>query len=644
MRGASVALLVCLLGGGCKGPRRDLVSPPAIRVDRSTQAAVADAPVLRLREEDEDGGVWEVGVRAGVVDINSRLHVAVDKDALRGRLREEYGLESFSQEDLDLLWTLQRGAEDGLRCLTRLRDAMTRFTALTGAPTGEDVRLLQEGIASAATAGAGVLYQALAPGGELEHSALASRLESRLESEIALRAARNSALSIEETYFLCFDECAREAERLRDALDAQLTEQAIFVQLGAWTLSGGRPTPVHLQGFDAYPEGPYYRVERWNVAPSEHQVRLIEELDQLARSIEGGELESGEFLRSFARSTASGLLEVTNLCVEEIRLDLLAIAGEGERIARAFHERVLRLQVSMRQYGLLIVTKTAKYLDEDYLAGMSLSELLRTLQSDYDEIRRATEDLVDEIRLLGDPDSILQPGSDDPDLEQRVNELLASIQECRVKLEGQVRALAANLAGMFGIQLSAERINAAALEFGEKVLRHDIRTLPEETVLDLKFTGARAENDSVLFKLGTGRVDPATGQAKEAVRQLQAVYVDLFQVLVHFDTSANLIFADPNGTANLSSRWQFAPAYSVLLKWGSRDRPLYNRLIDAGVGINIAILDFDGDDNPELGVGGVVAILRDILQAGYGYNISEDLWYGFFGIGLPLSAIQNALN
>ena len=157
MRGASVALLVCILGGGCKGPRRDLVSPPAIRVDRSTQAAVADAPVLRLREEDEDGGVWEVGVRAGVVDINSRLHVAVDKDALRGRLRKEYGLESFSQEDLDLLRTLQRGAEDGLRCLTRLRDAMTRFTALTGAPTGEDVRLLQEGIASAATAGAGVL-------------------------------------------------------------------------------------------------------------------------------------------------------------------------------------------------------------------------------------------------------------------------------------------------------------------------------------------------------------------------------------------------------------------------------------------------------------------------------------------------------
>ncbi len=627
-------LISVTLGIACHGPQRDVAAQPAVRVPLT--ASEDGGAIFRIREVDEDGGKHELAAGGGVVDLNSRLHIRLDKDLLRERLREEYGLESFSQDDLELLRTLQQGAEEGLQSLTRLRGAMSAFTAAatSGPPSPQDVQNLQAGLASAASVGAGLLTRAL--DGHLADTGLAGRIERRL--------AEGGVLSVEEQYYICFDECAREAATLRRALDAQLADQAIFVQLGAWAISGSRPSPLHLPGFDTYPEGEYYRVERWRVAPSSEQVRLIEELDRVARGLNESDVQLTEVVRSLAHSTATGMLSLVNECVAEIRGDLDGLEAEGERIVEALRRRIDELQAEVQAYGILVATRVTKYLDEAYIERLDLGELLGVLHEDYVAIRRGTEELIAKSRVLLDSTSILVPDNDDPDALQRIETLFESIRGCVGKFEDQVQALATQLASLFGLQLSAERINTEALEFGDEVLRHDIRSLPDETVLDLKFTGVRAENDSVLFKLGTGRVDPETGQAREAVRQLQALYVDLFQVLVHFDTSVNLIFADPNGSAGLSNRFQFAPAYSVLLKWGSRDHPLYNRLIDAGIGLNLAILDFDSDDNPELGVGVVVSLIRDILQAGYGYNLNDDRWYGFFGIGLPLSAIQNALN
>jgi len=626
----------------CSAPRRELSGPlpthegHEVREVRSTWPSRDTGAIFRIREVDEDGGVNDVPAGGGVVDINSRLHVSIDKDRLRARLRREYGLESFTQGDLELLFALQEGAEQGLQSLSRLSPAMKSFTAAVsvGPPSDEDVAALQAGLAQAASVGADLLSRAL--DGDLAGTSLAGRIERRLLDA--------GVVSVEEQYFICFDECAREADSLRRALDAQLEEQAVFVQLGAWALAGSRPRPLNLPGFDTYPEGEFFRVERWRVAPSPDQVRLIEELRAVASDLNRDDARLGELVRNLAHSTARGLFALVNECVAEIRSDLIGLDAEGDRILEVIRRRIGELQLELERYATLVSTRIAKYLDGDFLEGRSIGELLQALRSDYEEIRRATESLVTNLRGLLDPDAILDPGNGDPDALERVQDLVEGLEACLGELEEEVRALAGQLASLFGIQLSASRINTAALEFGDRVLRHDIRSLPETSVLDLKFTGVRAENDSVLFKLGTGRVDPETGQPLEAVRQLQAVYVDLFRVLVHFDTSVNLIFADPNGSAAISSRFQFAPAYSILLKVGRRDSPLYNRLIDAGVGLNLALLDFDGDDNPELGVGGVVSILRDILQAGYGYNLNDDRWYGFFGLGLPLGAIQSALD
>ena len=62
-------------------------------------------------------------------------------------------------------------------------------------------------------------------------------------------------------------------------------------------------------------------------------------------------------------------------------------------------------------------------------------------------------------------------------------------------------------------------------------------------------------------------------------------------------------------------------------------------MINFGFGLNISALDFDKDDVLELGIAAVGSMFQDYLQAGYGYNVYDDTWYGFFGIQLPMPTI-----
>lgn len=54
----------------------------------------------------------------------------------------------------------------------------------------------------------------------------------------------------------------------------------------------------------------------------------------------------------------------------------------------------------------------------------------------------------------------------------------------------------------------------------------------------------------------------------------------------------------------------------------------------------MATLDFNSDNNPEVGIGVVVSVFKDYLQVGYGRNIGIDKYYWFLGICLPFLGIN----
>ena len=63
----------------------------------------------------------------------------------------------------------------------------------------------------------------------------------------------------------------------------------------------------------------------------------------------------------------------------------------------------------------------------------------------------------------------------------------------------------------------------------------------------------------------------------------------------------------------------------------------HTNVLDCGVGLNLAALDFNHDDSQELGIGVVLSgLLENLMQVGYGYNVKAGVPYAFFGLRLPL--------
>lgn len=100
-----------------------------------------------------------------------------------------------------------------------------------------------------------------------------------------------------------------------------------------------------------------------------------------------------------------------------------------------------------------------------------------------------------------------------------------------------------------------------------------------------------------------------------------------------------------DGTTDDNDSHDFIPAPSASLTLhyhrrtgnGAASDPfwnIWNDVIDPGLGLNVAALNFE--DGTEIGVGGHVSLLHDVLKVGYGYNLTADREprYWYFGIGV----------
>ena len=153
--------------------------------------------------------------------------------------------------------------------------------------------------------------------------------------------------------------------------------------------------------------------------------------------------------------------------------------------------------------------------------------------------------------------------------------------------------------------------------------------LPSTVSIPLIGTGRRDAGDHFTLKFAVGAAD----KPREVIETRQLI---MYRILWHMDLKANLIWADPMGTTTSVKHFEAAPAYNAMLKHGSRKHVLWNSLLDPGIGLNLAALDFNHDDAQELGIAVAASAIRDFLTVGYGYNVSQGVRYWFFGLRLPV--------
>ena len=582
-------------------------------------ALTAETPVLTLDELDDDGKTTPLGEKPlAIVDINSEIRIRLNLTALETKVAQLLGDYAVSNALIDRATVLQNTSRKGLELIEPLTQALARWAE--SAKDQNDVIMLSEELKKSAHPIGDII------GIAKDDPELRSRLNAALAavSRGAPRAAQNRAL---------FEAAADYAGQLRKTIDEALQKEGAYVQLGAWIVQDGQDRSLHLRGFDQYPEGDFFVVDRWTLLPlSEDQKQQLKDLEKAAKTINDKGVKGLLDINNAAHVAITDFMTQAQVCLDDIEKELVSLQAAVKEKAESLRTLVEEVEREQRRYKNYVVFLKDKYAGESAVSFSSGAALLESTHGDLIQFQQRTRSFVDsERRLINNLRANVVASA--PELKEALGTTLDRVeqivQECKQKVLDAVAAFTGGFPAVVKGIHSAQEINTAVLEFGEEVLKLTLDKVPQSTELNLKRAGMRKAKDVVILKL-------AAGSAKRQRQILEERRLDLYRVLTHIEMSIGMIFADPTGTTGVQNRFQAGPSYSILFKGFGNREANYNRLLTPGFGLNVAALDFDKDDTPELGIAVVGSAFRDYLQVGYGYNVNEDVGYWFFGLRLPL--------
>ncbi len=572
--------------------------------------------MLSIRERAPNGDTLAIG-KSGIVDINGTLLIKVDRDSIRQLAVAQVGSASAIAELLSRLDALVRVRDTALAAVG---PALVAWN--TSAKDSAAIAALHDG-----------LHKALALGLQVINAApRGSRLRDRLNT--ALRESRGGGL--EDLYRLVFRVAVEEADALRLERDSLLKAAGVFVQVGGWSVTARGSRPLHFDGFDENPNLEDFEVERFGlgaIALTEEQKRELTRAGAIARNfneqgVTAGLTDLSSGIRSAIGQAVLPVIDEGTACVEQIRTQAGELIGLPGALAESAKQQVDSALRPLEDLRTSIVALREKYSSDQAAAGQSTAQFLIATNEDLAGLYRKAESAKTALITLESTLATVR-GTASAEVARRLAALRTRARECGDSLQVKLAAARASADALLQNLLGVRQINADILAFSESVLRLDIDRIPEAIEFRLRYSGERRDGDRILVRalLGT-----AGGRAPAR----EDYELTMFRIQVHLETVVGLIFADPLGSSQVTGRFQAGPSYSVLLKRGSRKSIARNRFLLIGAGLNIAALDFDHDDTPELAVGGVISLLGDYVQGGIGYNVPRDRGYWFFGLRLPV--------
>jgi hypothetical protein len=570
--------------------------------------ASAQNALLTLSESDLDSATREVRL-SEAVDINSTLEIRIDKAALRARLAKDHP--ELPAKEIETIAKIQSWAAAALEALPQMRQALANWSDPEK----------RSAAAAAIARVAGPMKSILA---EAMKTELGPEIDARLESA----TAAGVAISAADQYAIVLEVASAYVNRRLLEVDRRIAENRIYLQLGAWTRSaaGGGSTPIHLAGFDTLPEQEFFEVERWRLKAllSEENRARFEAAQKAANDIKSGAKDIASLVReSLPEALITGIAE-QRACIEDLDDPLRDLRESASAQLTKLRSTTDEARKAVREYRDYIRGLESRYRAVRTATVFDLPALYSSVRSDANELERRTTALTGRLEgLAGQLQGVLAALASEE--QEAAKQLAAKARQCKQGISDQLRTLRS----MAGLLVNTGEIVEASLEYSDKVLRHDIGSLPDRATLDLRQTGRRQAGDILIVRLGSAGAE-RSGQVMEQRS------VKMHEILTHADVAVSLIFANPRKETQLKSEFQPAPSYSILLKRGRRDSNFWNELLKPGIGLNIAALDFNSDQSLEVGVGLTVSVFSDYLQVGYGYNLNFGSGYWFLGLKLPL--------
>lgn len=403
--------------------------------------------------------------------------------------------------------------------------------------------------------------------------------------------------------------------------------QATF-SLGGFINTSDGYRQFHIDGFDSISSTGIYEVPRFATSIPQSEVDAFNAARNLADSLQSNADMLVDQMKSRALDALDQLEDKVDSIVQsginsfENRVDSLSTSLRNE-----FTPPINTFKQSLSDYKVALVKLVSD------LKNISFSEAL-TLVSEVEDLKNQTEGLITQADSLYSmvKSTVQEAGSIKQSLVLGLTTDITSVVDQLKELGVDYLDEFKNTIDLFN-QNKLTDLASTAAKFSSSTYELKYSEVPEHADVDIRTTGTRQPGDQLYFK-AVIRNSEGTVFNKTIFWQKY----NMFHVGLHSSIRASLLFVDKvNGDfGNSTNDFQLAPSYSAIFKVGGRKSLFYNKYLTPGLGINVATIDFDNDNTPEIGVGVTAAFFQDYLQVGYGRNMTTNDYYWSFGLRIPL--------
>ncbi len=460
------------------------------------------------------------------------------------------------------------------------------------------------------------------------------KILSELDPSSLLRLKVNEILSVREkdlsvTYNRLFDLLQSEINSIESEYKSAIEQNKIFFRLGTFV----NEAPVHLEGFDSYKEGDYYFVPPFITTIPADQKLDFEKYQKLAKDA------NDDAMKAFSEKLQEVVNPILDSLKQVIENKFSVPLSTFENAISNLDTVSIEVKTEIAHNKLVISNFKASveliiaYSKNDVKQPDFVKNLVESIIQASDDFKALEQSLNNSTTTLGKLGTITR-------YKSALIDFTASYNIGKKIVAEQIEAIKGFYDSKNLLQISlTQKIAESLLKLSDDVFKLPLENIPGQVTLDLTRTVVRKDGDRLSFKAVLTKASPEMGKQEE--KTIYFTSIGLYQIGLHNSIQAVLILADNlSGEFNSRKQFQFDPSYSVLFKLGSRTNSFYNDFVELGLGVNMATLDFNNDDNPEVGIGLVLSTFKDYLQVGYGRNFGVDQNYWFFGLRLPFLGVN----
>lgn len=330
-----------------------------------------------------------------------------------------------------------------------------------------------------------------------------------------------------------------------------------------------------------------------------------------------------------------------------LKIDLKATLGAAVRKLQQGLQKQVDLIIDAESGTIGSIQTTAKIVRED------LRELRAAWEAFADDVptdaallAKAVSDLLSQLQQGSLRANLTELGQALSELPENLEvDVADTLKEARFQIETEKRALldafeglpaSGSMATAFS-SLSALRAIARAQTFGDLVPGAitsnpiDLR-IAEDGVVDLNQTPA--DSGDQLEVIYTLTKNPS-GREQDRRQYTATESLDVRKFGYYSTLKSQILFYDR--LSDGSSTYSAAPAISYNLHYRPEASQGFFDIVAPGIGVSVSAPNFE--NGTEIAVGAQVTLFNDVVQVGYGHNISVDQDNGMFYFGLDLIGV-----